>query len=377
MLPLAGSLFFCKLLLDPPILQAMISFFQKLFRRKKTQTVRKRRDPAPREGMLDLGIDRAPETRPAQPDSDVHQLMIEATAIRKKEGYAQAISFLKDLAEKYLADGNTALVTCMNKLIPYMKREKDTSFEETRRYLAGVIAAIPPREAYFRNLHLTMADLLAGHDPESALAYLKEHTRTDQPDWVDFDLLIMAAEIHIDRREEQEAAAELDRAEALLDPKLDRFLYIKQLRKWHRTRAQIARLHPGKTGAADYLFHRFLEFALDMARALDPMQIQLFHQRKDLYYKQERGFEHTEVFRQAVEELGLAERQEKMIRQLYGFVFEEMPLLLKVSEKQLHFRPGDPESLVELQEKKNYASKPFTEMPLIEDHLRQWIKNYL
>jgi len=347
----------------------MISFLRKLFRKRSGKRSRS-------QGILDLGIRHPDRDMTNLPDTDVHQLMIEATRIRRKQGYAAAIGFLKKLAGEYLEAGNTALVTCMNKLIPYMRREPGISWEETHNYLQGIIKQAPLHDDYFRNLHLTMADLLEERDRETALKYITDHLNHEHPGMVDFDLLTKAAEIHIDRGDETEAMHVLDRAAGLLHPGMERFQHIRKLRKWHRTRALLARLSDTRPGASEYLFHRLMEFTLDMARVLDPMLIHQFHERKDLYFRKERGFEHTEAFREALKILELDDQQEKLLREIYGFVFEEMPLLLKVTHKQLHFKPGDAETLAEVQEKKRFSQRPFTEMPLLHDHLRHIVDKY-
>jgi len=366
---IARTLFFTKL---PQLIQqnlSMISFFRKFFRKRSGKGSRL-------QGTLDLGIRRPDKDMTKAPDADVHQLMIEATRIRKKQGYVAAIGFLKKLAGEYLEAGNTALVTCMNKLIPYMRREPGISWEETHDYLHDIIKQAPLHNAYFRNLHLTMADLLEERNRETALKYITDHLNQEYPDMVDFDLMIKAAEIHIDRMDETEAMHALDQAADLLHPGMERFQHIRKLRKWHRTRALLARLSDTRLGASEYLFHRFMEFTLDMTRVLDPMLIHQFHERKDLYFKKERGFEHTEAFREALKILELEDQQEKLLREIYGFVFEEMPLLLKVTRKQLHFKPGDEETLAEVQEKKRFSHRPFTEMPVLQHHLRHIVDKY-
>jgi hypothetical protein len=111
-----------------------------------------------------------------------------------------------------------------------------------------------------------------------------------------------------------------------------------------------------------------------MARALNPIQIELFHQRKDLYYKKERGFEDSEQFNMVLEGLGISEEKEIIIKRLYGYAFEELPLVLQVTDKQLNFKPGQEESIEELREKKVYCRRPFVELPIIEDYIRQFVK---
>lgn len=329
------------------------------------------------DGTLDLGTKHKGGPGRKLPDADVHKLMITATRIRREKGYTKAIEFLKELSSGYLAEQNTALVTCMNKLIPYMKREGSLGFSGIHDYMKDIMNKVSPNEPYFRNLHLTMADLIRDKDPLAALEYISSRLRMEDPDMVDFDLLTMAAELNIGLGAREEALRNLDQALLLLGPRMERYQHIKKLRKWHRTAAVLA-IHGGnREGASAYLFHRFMEFCLDMARVLDPVQIEQFHQRKDLYFKTERGFENTEHFRTAIEILELQEQQEKMIAGLYGFVFEEMPALLKVSHKQLHFKPGDPESIAELQEKKSFALRPFSEAGMLEDHIRHWLSGYL
>ncbi len=76
----------------------------------------------------------------------------------------------------------------------------------------------------------------------------------------------------------------------LLSEKMDRYELIKLERKWYRSSAKLNLMNPGEFGMIKFLNHRFIEFSLDMARVLDPMHIEVFHERKDLYYRNERGF---------------------------------------------------------------------------------------
>jgi len=71
--------------------------------------------------------------------TDVHKLMIKATGIRKNEGYPAAIEFLQKLAKAYLYEKNTALVLCMNKLIPYMKKDSNQDPDHIKSYLEQII----------------------------------------------------------------------------------------------------------------------------------------------------------------------------------------------------------------------------------------------
>jgi hypothetical protein len=114
-----------------------------------------------------------------------------------------------------------------------------------------------------------------------------------------------------------------------------------------------------------------MEFALDMARVLDPAQPEEFHKRKDQYFKGERGFAGTSSFEKVMERPCLEGKRDALLKEVYGFVFEEMPLLLGVTEKELHFRPGDPETLEEVRKKKLFASQPFTQYDILADRIRK------
>ena len=48
-------------------------------------------------------------------------------------------------------------------------------------------------------------------------------------------------------------------------------------------------------------------------------------------------------------------------------------MILGVPEKQLHFRPGDPESLDEVRQKKLFGSRPFTQHEELEYKIRKII----
>jgi hypothetical protein len=331
------------------------------------------------DGTLELPIEHKKEKKPVRkaPDADIHKLMIKATRIRKQEGYPTAIKFLKQLTEDYLFTGNTALVTCVNKLIPYMKRDPSWNYQKIRSYLEDIIARAPRHDPLFENLHLTMADLIRSKDVDEAIVYMKNQISIPKPGRDDFEMFIMLSELYIDKKDSIQSGEYLEKARLLLNPKADRYTYIRKLRKWYHTAALLALLSPSSQGWSHYLENRFIEFSLDMARVLDPLQIELFHERKDLYYKKERGFEDSDPFRNAIQALGLEEKKGEMLKEVYGFAFEELPRIMKLTDAQLHYKPGDPESLGELQEKKRYSSLPFTELPQVEDYIRKLVRKYI
>ena len=101
------------------------------------------------------------------------------------------------------------------------------------------------------------------------------------------------------------------------------------------------------------------------------MHIDNFHKRKDLYYRMERGFVDSEPYKKSITELGLEEQQDGLLREIYGFCFEEMPGILGVPEKVLHYHPGDMESIEELREKKVFFRKPFRELEELESRIQK------
>jgi hypothetical protein len=353
----------------------MISFLKKLFRWRSGS-----KGSAVTQEEVTIQFEDSPEvpfTPYKHPEEDVHKLMIKATSIRKKKGYSEAVTYLKEIAEAYLREGNTALVTCMNKLIPYMKRDESIPFEETYRYLEEIIQGKPAGDPYFLALHITMAELIKSQNIDDAIDYLKKYLATVDVSYNHYDILIKLIDLYIDKKETTESRTLLPKARELLEPNIERYEYIKKERMWFRSSANFHFLLPGETGKTEYLYHRFVEFALDMARALNPIQIELFHQRKDLYYRKERGFEESEQFNSALQELGIEGEKNTMLNRLYGFAFEELPMILHVTEKQLNFKPGQEETIEELREKKEYFRKPFRELPVIEEHIRKFVKRFV
>ncbi len=353
----------------------MISFLKKLFR---WSSGKKGSDKAQQDARIQFkDTPDVVHTTYKHPEEDVHKLMIKATSIRKKSGYSEAVAFLKEIAEAYLREGNTALVTCMNKLIPYMKRDESVSFDEAYKYLEEIIQKKPQGDPYFLALHITMAELIKSKNIDDAIEYLKKYLETVEVNYNHYDILIKLIDLYIDKKDITEPRILLPKARDLLDQNTERYEYIKKERMWFRSSANFHFLFPGETGKIEYLYHRFVEFILDMARALNPIQIELFHQRKDLYYRKERGFEDSEQFNSALQELGIAEEKETILKRLYGFAFEELPMILHVTEKQLNFRPGQQETIEELREKKVYCRKPFRELPAIEEYIRKLVKRFV
>ncbi len=309
--------------------------------------------------------------------SDVHKMMIRATKIRKSEGYSAAIVFLKELAEHYLNTQNTALVICMNKLIPYMKRDPEQKYKSTKKYLKNVIDRSARNNPYFLNLHITMANLIRSRNLKKAIEYLSQQLEKYQISLDTFNLQITLIDLLVENEEIQQANNLLQQAKELLPGIKDRYELIKKERKWFRSSARLHSKSPGKSHKVQYLNHRFVEFALDMARVSDPLHIGLFHERKDLYYKGERGFIGTEDYEKTLTELGIEEKKETLLMDIFGFCFEEMPEILGITKKQLNYVPGDLESIEELSEKKMYQRKPFKELPEIERRIEKLVNKYI
>jgi len=303
--------------------------------------------------------------------ADVHRLMVQATALRRKEGYHEAVRFLRELAEQYLHEQNTALVATVNKLVPYMKKDKEMPYEEARAWLEQLIGHLPVTDPYFLNIHITMAELLEEEGLQRSIDYLETFLREHPPSTDTYYHLIRLADFYREAGDRKKAEEKLQEARALWDTSLERYRLIKMQRRWHHSEALLALEEEGEYGTGEYLFHRFMEFALDMARVLDPAQPEEFQKRKDQYYKGERGFAGTSAFEKVMERSCLEGRRETLLKEVYGFVFEEMPQLLGVSEKELHFRPGDPESIEEVRRKKLFATLPFTQYDELESSIRK------
>ncbi len=346
----------------------MLSFLKKWFGNKSGQE----RHAAASDPVLDLGPAATPgPSSPKIPKADVHQLMIRATRIRKAKGYHEAVLFLEDLAENYLQENNTALVATVNKLVPYMKKDTELPYPEARQWMENLIKRLPGADPYFLNVHITMAELLETESPGKAIAYLEGFLQEHPPSADTYYPMIRLADFYREQGNRNKAGDYLDQARKWWEGISDRYRLIKMQRRWHHSAALLAYEGESSKDITDFLFHRFMEFALDMARVLDPVQIEEFHKRKDQYYKGERGFAGTTPFEKALETPILSGHRDSLIRNIYGFVFEEMPMILGVPEKQLHFRHGDPESLDEVRQKKLFGSRPFTQHEELEKRIRK------
>lgn len=355
----------------------MISFFKRFFFRK--------RKPAGETGNLRIqfkGLEKSDyrksrKKRVKHPNADVHKLMILATKIRRKEGYSKAIEFLKDISETYLREGNTALVTCLNKLIPYMRREPSISYNYTKDYLSAIIDKVPGDIPYFLNLHITMADHINSFDTVEAIGYLSGIIDMDALTHHQYNMLIKLADLNIVNNNNEQAKELLKIARNYIEPCTDRFDKIRRERKWFSTSANLAYNEKSYAGNINYLNNLFIEFLLDMARVVNPMNIEEFHKRKDLYFKKERGFADSEKFNTSIKLLNIEDKKELILKKLYGFAFEELPLILGVSKTELSFKPGDTESLVEIREKKVFYRKPFKELSNIRDWVHKFVSSLI
>ncbi len=345
----------------------MLSFLKKWFGRKEGKAGTPAGDP-----VLDLGPHaEAARLMPRVPRADVHRLMVKATALRRSKGYHDAVLFLQELAEQYLKEQNTALVATVNKLVPYMKKDGELPYAEARAWLEELIRRLPSTEPYFLNVHITMAELLEQEGTERSIAYLEAFLQEHPPSADTYYHMIRLADFYREAGDRGRAEEQLKMAKELWNISIDRYRLIRMQRRWHHSAALLALEEEGEGGTSEYLFHRFMEFALDMARVLDPAQPAEFQKRKDQYYKGERGFAGTTSFEKVMERPCLEGRREALLKEIYGFVFEEMPALLGVSEKELHFRPGDPETLEEVRQKKLFASQPFTQYDNLAKSIRK------
>lgn len=327
--------------------------------------------------VLDLGQEVFSPKKNLFPEADVHQLMIRATSIRKEKGYAEAIKFLKELAEIYLRQENTALVTCVNKLVPYMKRDPGETYESTYRYLDELLKRLPSSDPYFLNLHITMAELIETKRRQDAIHYLETFLRNHPPSPETYYHLIKLGDFYRSEGDPTRARDYLDKAKAFWNERFHRTVLIRMQRRWYRAAASLAASGNSRKDKAEFLVCRFLEFALDLARVLDPAQIEDFHKRKDQYFHHLRGFENEESFNTSLEVLNISDRKDEIIRRIYGYVFEEMPGIMGVTEKQLNYKTGDPETLEDVREKKIFASRPFTELPAIDSDIRQIVDHFV
>jgi len=344
----------------------MISFFKRFFLRRKKLTGDT--------GNFRIQFKELEDSKPLvkHPDADVHKLMILATKLKRKDGYSKAIIFLKDITETYLREGNTALVSCLNKLIPYMRREPSISYIDTRDYLATIIDNVPANEPYFLNLHITMADHINSFDTVESIQYLSGVLDMNALTHHQYNMLIKLADLNIVNQDEKQAQKLLDIARNYIEPCTDRFDKIRRERLWFRTSASLA-YNEKDDANIDYLYYLFIEFLLDMARVVNPMHIEDFHKRKNLYFKKERGFADSEKFQSSIRRLNIEDKKESILKQLYGFAFEELPLILGVTKTELYFRSGDKESLIEIRAKKVFYRRPFREL----SNIRDWVQKFV
>jgi len=354
----------------------MISFFKRIFFRRKKPTGDNGNFRIKFKELENGNSLKKREKLVKHPDADVHKLMILATKIKRKDGYSKAIEFLKDISETYLREGNTALVSCLNKLIPYMRREPSISYKDTRDYLATIIDKIPANEPYFLNLHITMADHINSFDTEESIQYLSGVLDMDALTHHQYSMLIKLADLNIVNHSKKQAGKLLDIARNYIEPCTDRFDKIRRERLWFRTSASLA-YNEKDDANTDYLYYLFIEFLLDMSRVVNPMNIEDFHKRKDQYLKKERGFADSEKFHSTIKQLNIEDKKEAILKQLYGFAFEELPLILGVTKTELFFRPGDKESLIEIRAKKVFYRRPFRELSNIRDWVQKFVRSLI
>jgi len=158
---------------------------------------------------------------------------------------------------------------------------------------------------------------------------------------------------------------------------MDRFDYIKKQRKWYEASSSFCLIQEGESNRIDFLFNKFIELILDTAIVLNPMEIELFHERKKLYYNKERGFEESNDFISSMEILNILNKKNALLEELYTYTFEEIPQIIGLTKKQLNYKKGDPESIEEVREKMNFLKKRFDNLPKIEQGIRQLLKKYI
>ncbi|MBA7577891.1 hypothetical protein ES708_19747 [subsurface metagenome] len=220
-----------------------------------------------------------------------------------------------------------------------------------------------------------VANDINSFDTGEAIQHLSGVLNMDTLSHHQYNILIKLADLNIVNRNEKQVRKLLDIARNYIEPCTDRFDKIRRERIWFRTSAGLAYSEKSDTGNTDYLYYLFIEFLLDMARVVNPMHIEDFHKRKNLYFKKERGFADSERFHSFLRQLNIEDKKESILKQLYGFAFEELPLILGITKTELYFRSGDKESLIEIRAKKVFYRRPFRELSNIKDWVHKFVSS--
>ncbi|MFC2096826.1 hypothetical protein ACFLSI_00690 [Bacteroidota bacterium] len=308
---------------------------------------------------------------------DVRKKMIEATRIKREEGYESAIIFLKKVAEECLMRQLSDLVLCVNKLIPYMmKKDIAISYKETCEYLDDILERMPRDDGYYLNLFITKAGLIHIKDEEKAVNYLEKILNKYRAAKKNINFYLKLAEYNILLKRQKPAEENINKARELLKTKRERYSHIRKQKKWHGLSKLYALNFPEASSHTDFLYHTYLEFLMSICLITSPQNAKLFRHFRENYTNGTWKLDRYEKYNEVLEKSGLLNKKTIIHNELYDYAFNTMPEVIGVTKQQLAYVKGEPESIEEIRKKKVFPKKQFVEFYELDKFTKQLILKY-
>lgn len=303
--------------------------------------------------------------------------MIEATRIKRKSGYGEAIIFLKNVAEECLIRKISDLVLCVNKLIPYMRQDPNISYKETCDYLDGILSRMPRDEGYYLNLFITKAELLKINGIKDAIKYLNKVLKIYNAARENINFYLKLSEYYILQKRKTKANENILRAKELLKRKRERYSHLRKQKKLHELACLYSINFDFGEDQIDFIFHHYMGFLLSIALVTSPQNAKLFRQYRENYNTGTWDIAKDDNLDLFLSRVGLKDKKLIIHKELYTFAFEKMPEILGVTQKQLSYTRGEPESMEEISRKKTFPKKAFTQYYEIEAFVKDQINKHI
>jgi len=304
---------------------------------------------------------------------NVRAKMIEATRIKRNNGYGEAIIFLKEVAEECLIRKISDLVLCVNKLIPYMRQDPNISYKETCEYLDGILNRMPRDEGYYLNLFITKAELLKINGINDAIKYLNKVLKVYKASSENINFYLKLSEYYIIQKKKRKANENILKAKELLKSKRERYSHLRKQKKLHELACLYSVNFLQNEDQIDYIFHHYMGFLMSIALVTSPQNARLFRQYRENYQTGTWDIAKDDNLDFFLSKVGLRDKKSIIHKELYTFAFEKMPEILGVTQKQLSYTRGDPESMEEISKKKAFPNKQFTQYYDIEAFVKDQI----
>lgn len=270
-------------------------------------------------------------------DYDISEIKKHSTQIKNKEGFLAAINFVKDFISSIDIDLKE-LISLLKKTIPYMIKEKSIENSEIVGYLKSQVDRFSSEDD--PQIQTDISALFGLIDNNKAIEYLENRLgdiQTDQNKTLDhFNSIIQLAEFYLKNKQGDIAFQTVRRAGLLLANLQDNFEYIGKQIVIAEKSALICLNGQKKPNYADYLHYEIVVFILTLAKdATSFPHLHGFFYRKNICYNEGWGLQDNENFNKALEDLCISGYKKEIMKDIYDFTFNELPVKMGIPKEYL------------------------------------------